>query len=93
MKSTTYQEISCLALLLSAVRRNSFFGKNCQIDSSVKFVFLVFSHSFFVALHEVAEVGSLSARAKMPTKVFVRRVFPIFATNASFLHVIAILQI
>ena len=30
----------------------------------------------------VAEVGSLSARAKMATKFFVRRAFAIFATNA-----------
>ena len=42
---------------------------------------------------KVAEVGRLSAKAKMATKVFVRRVFAIFATNASFLHVIANLQI
>ena len=41
----------------------------------------------------VTEVGSLSARAKMGTKVFVRRVFAIFAKNASFLRVIANLQI
>ena len=38
------------------------------------------------------EVGSLSARAKMPKKNFVKRVFTIFAKNASFLHVIANLQ-
>ena len=37
----------------------------------------------------MAKAGSLSARAKMATKVFVRRVFAIFATNASFLRVIA----
>ena len=36
----------------------------------------------------VAEVGSLSANAKMATKVFVRCVFAIFATNASFLHLV-----
>ena len=36
----------------------------------------------------VAEVGSLSTRAKMATKIFVRRVFAIFAKNASFLCVI-----
>ena len=41
----------------------------------------------------VAEVGSLSARAKMPTKIFVRRVFAIFATKPSFLRIIANLQI
>ena len=37
----------------------------------------------------MVEVGSLSARTKIATKVFVRRVFAIFATNASFLCVIA----
>ena len=41
----------------------------------------------------VAKVGSLSARAKLPTKIFVWRVFAIFATNASFLRVIANLEI
>ena len=41
----------------------------------------------------VAEVGSLSSKAKIALKVFVRRVFAIFAKNASFLHVIANLQI
>ena len=38
----------------------------------------------------VAEVGSLSSKAKIAIKVFVRR---IFAKNASFLRVIANLQI
>ena len=41
----------------------------------------------------VAEVGSLSARARMGMKIFVRHVFAIFATNASFLRIIANLQI
>ena len=36
----------------------------------------------------MAEVGSLSARADM-AKFFVKRVFTIFATNASFSRVIA----
>ena len=44
-------------------------------------------------LGRVAEVGSLSARAKMATTIFVRRVFAIFATNASFLRAIANLQL
>ena len=34
----------------------------------------------------VAEVGSLSASAKMAIKVFVRRVFAIFATNANLIQ-------
>ena len=41
----------------------------------------------------VAELGSLSSGAKMAMKSFVERVFTIFATNASFLCVIANLQI
>ena len=36
------------------------------------------------------EVGSLSSKAKMAMKIFVKRVFTIFATNASFLCVILI---
>ena len=39
--------------------------------------------------NRVAEVGSLSARAIFLTKKIVRRVFAIFATNASFLCGIA----
>ena len=41
----------------------------------------------------LAEHGSLSARAKLATKVFVRRVFAIFGDKASFLRVFANLQI
>ena len=41
----------------------------------------------------VAELGSLSLGTKMAMKIFVKRVFTIFATNASFLRVIANLQI
>ena len=41
----------------------------------------------------VAELGSLSSGAKMALEIFVKRVFTIFATNASFLRVIANLQI
>ena len=41
----------------------------------------------------VAELGSLSLGAKMALEIFVKRVFTIFATNASFLRVIANLQI
>ena len=40
----------------------------------------------------VAELGSLSSGAKMAMKIFVKRVFTIFATNASFLREIANLQ-
>ena len=41
----------------------------------------------------VAGLGRLSAGAKMAMKPFVKRVFTIFATNASFLRAIANLQI
>ena len=40
----------------------------------------------------VAELGSLSSGAKMAMKIFVKRVFTIFASNVSFLRVIANLQ-
>ena len=40
----------------------------------------------------VAELGRLSSGAKMAMKIFVKRVFTIFASNASFLRVIANLQ-
>ena len=40
----------------------------------------------------VAELGSLSSRAKMAMKIFVKRIFTIFASNASFLRAIANLQ-
>ena len=42
--------------------------------------------------YRVAELGSLSSGAKMAMKIFVKRVFTIFASNASFLRVIANLQ-
>ena len=41
----------------------------------------------------VAELGSLSARAKIATTVFVRHILAVLATNALFLRVIANLQI
>ena len=40
----------------------------------------------------VAELGSFSLGAKMAMKIFVKRIFTIFASNASFLRVIASLQ-
>ena len=41
----------------------------------------------------MADVVNLSAKAKMATKVFVRRLLAIFATNAAFLRVGANLKI
>ena len=46
-----------------------------------------------IDLNGVAEVGSLSVRANMAIKIFVGRIFAIFATNASFMSVTANLQI
>ena len=40
----------------------------------------------------LAELGRLSPGAKMAMKIFVKRISTIFATNASFLRVIANLQ-
>ena len=40
----------------------------------------------------VADFGSLSSAANMAMKIFVKRAFTIFASNASFLRVIANLQ-
>ena len=48
--------------------------------------------SEFLFLIRVAELGNLSSGAKKAMKIFVKRVFTIFASNASFLHVIANLQ-
>ena len=48
--------------------------------------------AFGFSVCRVAELGSLSSGAKMAMKIFVKRVFTIFASNASFLRVIANLQ-
>ena len=50
------------------------------------------SDLFTVMLFRVAEFGSLSSGSKMAMKIFVKGVFTIFASNASFLRVIANLQ-
>ena len=42
-----------------------------------------------IVVNRVAGLGRLSAGAKMAMKPFVKRVFTIFATNASFLRVIS----
>ena len=46
-----------------------------------------------MVVSRVAELGSLSWGKKMAMKIFVKQVFKIFVTNASFLRVIANLQI
>ena len=50
-------------------------------------------HFTYLVMIRVAELGSLSSGAKMAMKIFVKHVFTIFATNASFLRVNANLQI
>ena len=45
-----------------------------------------------IVIRRVAELGSLSSGAKMAMKIFVKRVFTIFASKALFLRVIAYLQ-
>ena len=40
-------------------------------------------------LGRVAELGSLSSGARLTMKIFAKRVFTIFATNVSFLRVVA----
>ena len=56
-------------------------------------VLLAYTRRLIIGWGRVAELGSLSSGAKMAMKIFVKRVFTIFATNASFLRVIANLQI
>ena len=63
--------------------------KKLRIDHDTDNHFL----SFIVPETRMAEVGSHSSRAKMAIRIFVKQVFTIFATNASFLLVNANLQI
>ena len=52
----------------------------------------VISYHSLEDISRVAEVGSLSARAKEAVKVFGKRIFTIFARNELFLRLIANLQ-
>ena len=52
-------------------------------------VLLAYTRRLIIGWGRVAELGSLSSGAKIATKIFVKRVFTIFATNASFLRVIS----
>ena len=78
------------------------FKNSCifQAIAGEKFLFRLILYSvgkckqvLFNCFSRVAELGSLSSGAKMAMKTFVKRVFTIFATNASFLCIIANLQI
>ena len=71
-------------------------SKNCArkktvIDKIKTFVILGLLEQHLKCYDEVrvAGLGRLSAGAKMAMKPFVKRVFTIFATNASFLRVIS----
>ena len=55
-------------------------------------VIIVFFPGLRLGDSRVAELGSLSSGAKRAMKIFVKHVFTIFASNASFLRVIANLQ-
>ena len=59
------------------------------IDSFLAKPSLLKSNFCIRSLSRVAGLGRLSAGAKMAMKPFVKRVFTIFATNASFLRVIS----
>ena len=61
--------------------------------NSVQMLMYVLIMVVMLMLIRVAELGSLSSGAKMAMKIFVKGVFTIFVTNASFLRVIANLQI
>ena len=50
------------------------------------------SQSLATLVTRVAELGSLSSGAKQAMKIFAKRVFTIFATNAPFFRAIANLQ-
>ena len=50
----------------------------------VEVIVIVIIIVIVIVIVRVAEVGSLSARAKMATKIFVSSVFVIFATKTSF---------
>ena len=54
---------------------------------------IIFAFYWVLFVSRVAELDSLSSGAKMAMKIFVKRVFKIFATKASFWRVIANLQI
>ena len=73
------------------VREASFWETAVRLQLFVE-VNLVDLEGFYESCR-VAELGRLSSGAKMAMKIFVKRVFTIFATNASLLRVIANLQI
>ena len=88
-------EKNCSALLLSPALCCSAL-KSCCWCTAVKHCFALLLLLLLMTKGRVwirvAELGSLSSGAKMAMRIFVKRVFTIFATNASFLRVIANLQ-
>ena len=61
-------------------------------DQSKEYINVFVVCFLVILLNRVAELGRLSSGAKMAMKIFVKRVFTIFPSNASFLRVIADLQ-
>ena len=73
-------------LLQSATLHNACTGSNeAYIKENIPKIFV----RKIIPPNRVAGLGRLSAGAKMAMKPFVKRVFTIFATNASFLRVIS----
>ena len=60
-----------------------------EVDAKI---YVFFMSGWETTRDRVAELGSLSSGAKMVMKIFVKRVLTIFASNSSFLRVIANLQ-
>ena len=67
----------------SSVQGSIFYGSS-QVDITT-----TITTNIITTPARVAGLGRLSAGAKIATKPFVKRVFTIFATNASFLRVIS----
>ena len=86
-------KVSCLesAILKRLPEINLHFNSKYLIDAvlTLRQCFCAMNN---MSGHRVAELGSLSSGAKMAMEIFVKRVFTIFASNASFLRIIANLQ-
>ena len=77
---------SCLRMILATCQPKNFLGRfssTCQLVTLYNFNLLI------IDANRVAGLGRLSAGAKMAMKPFVKHVFTILATNASFLRVIS----
>ena len=81
---------TCLVRTWSEGNSNS---NSCTWSETYTNTFIKGTEAYIVIYIRVAELGSLSSGAKMAVKIFVKRIFTIFATKASFLRVIVNLQI